>query len=57
MQDILEANPGPTPEGTTNAWNGSYEYWGVVPGIGAGFKTIYTVEVGTARAVTVILPS
>ena len=51
MQQILEENAGPVDE----VWNYSYEQWGVVPGVPPAFKTLSTVEVGTARPVTVIL--
>jgi hypothetical protein len=51
LQQILEANPGPD-----EFWNYSYEKMGLVPGIPPAFKTLNTVEVGTDRSVTVILP-
>lgn len=51
FQAILEANAGPDA-----LWNFSYEQWGLVPGVPAEFKTLNTAEVGTGRAVTVIVP-
>ncbi len=51
LQQILETNAGPT-----ELWNYSYEQWGVVPGVPGIVKTLNTVEVGTGRAVDVIIP-
>lgn len=51
LQEVLEKNAGPAA-----VWNYSYEQWGVVSGVSPAFKTLTTVEVGTAREVTVIVP-
>lgn len=51
LDAILKANAGPA-----DKWNGSYEDWGLVPGVPAKFPMTAAVEVGTARAVIVFLP-
>ena len=51
FQQIAD-NPGPS-----DMWNYSYNQWGVVTGVGAAFATLNTVEVSTARPVTVIVPA
>lgn len=51
LDEILKANPGPVEK-----WNGSYEDWGLVPGVSAKYPTIETVEVSTGRRVVVFIP-
>ena len=49
LEAILTANAGPV-----DRWNGSYEYWGVVPGVPGSVATMSGVEVGTAKVTTII---
>ena len=57
IEELIMQNPGPDPAAASaNRWNGGYEFWGVVPGVAAGVVMVDTVEVGTGRAVRVIVP-
>ncbi len=51
LDETLKANAGPS-----EFWNYSYEQLGLVQGVPAAYSTLYTVEVGTGRGVTVIIP-
>lgn len=51
FEAMLKANAGPN-----ELWNYSYEQDGLVPGIPGELKIIDTAEIGTGRAVRVILP-
>lgn len=51
FEAMLRAYAGPN-----ELWNKSYEALGLVPGIPGDINTLYTVEIGTGRAVTVIIP-
>ena len=50
LEAILQTNAGPAEK-----WNGSYEDWGIVPGVAAKYPIAYGAELGTGRSVAVFL--